>query len=230
MEDTIAYLDNITFCGRDQLHHDENLRKFMKAAKKRNLVFDEGKCVLSTRTISILGSRVSKGEIKPDPERLKLLQELPPPVNLKSQKRIVGYFSYYSPWIRHFSKKIRPLIQNTTFSLPVEVQRAYNLIKNVMENAVVGTIDVTVETDASDHTLSAILNQQGRPVTFFSRTLNSPKLKHSAVEKKAAAVVEAVRKWKHYLTGKHSKLITDQKSVAYMFNTKQHIVKSRTTK
>ena len=75
LKDTFAYLDNITICGRDQAHHDENLSKFMKAAKKRNLVFNEGKCVFSTRTISILGSVVSKGEIKPDPERLKPLQE-----------------------------------------------------------------------------------------------------------------------------------------------------------
>ena len=63
---------------------------------------------------------------------------------------------------------------------------------------------------ASDHTLSATLqlNQKGRPVAFFSRTLTGPELKHSLVEKEAAAIVEAVRKWKHYLTGKHFKLIT----------------------
>ena len=96
LKDTFAYLDNITICGWDQAHHDENLSKFMEAAKRRNLVFNEGKCVFSTRTISILGSVVSKGEIKPDPERLKPLQELPAPVNLKSQKRVVGLFSYYS--------------------------------------------------------------------------------------------------------------------------------------
>ena len=71
LKDTFAYLDNITICGRDQADHDENLSKFMEAAKRRNLVFNEGKCVFSTRTISILGSVVSKGEIKPDPERLK---------------------------------------------------------------------------------------------------------------------------------------------------------------
>ena len=68
LKDTFAYLDNITICGRDQAHHDENHSKFMEAAKGRNLVFNEGKCVFSTRTISILGSVVSKGEIKPDPE------------------------------------------------------------------------------------------------------------------------------------------------------------------
>ena len=226
LKDTFAYLDNITICGRDQAHHDENLGRFMEAAKKRNLVFNEGKCVFSTRTITILGSMVSKGEIKPDPERLKPLRELPAPVNLKAQKRAVGLFSYYSQWIKDFSKKIRPLSQNTLFPLPEEALRAFNLLKEDVENGVVGAIDESypfqVETDASDHTLSATLNQQGRPVAFFSRTLSGPELKHSSVEKEAAAIVEAVRKWKHYLTGKHFKLITDQKSVAYMFDTKRH--------
>ena len=68
LKDTFAYLDNITICGRDQAHHDENLERFMEASKRRNLVFNEGKCVFSTQTVSILGSEVSKGEIKPDPE------------------------------------------------------------------------------------------------------------------------------------------------------------------
>ncbi len=65
------------------------------------------------------------------------------------------------------------------------------------------------------------MNQQGRPVGFFSRTLSGPELKHSSIEKEAAAIPEAERKGKRYLTGKHFKLITDQKSVAYMFDTKR---------
>ena len=78
-----------------------------------------------------------------------------------------------------------------------------------------------METDASEFALSATLNQNGRPVAFFSRKLSGPELKHASVEKEAAVIVEAVRKWRHYLTGRHYNLITDQKSVAYMFDTKR---------
>ena len=37
------------------------------------------------------------------------------------------------------------------------------------------------------------------------------------MEKEAKAIIEAVRHWKHFLTGRHFTLKTDQKSVAYMF-------------
>ena len=40
----------------------------------------------------------------------------------------------------------------------------------------------------------------------------------SAVEKEAAAIVDAVRKWYHLLANNHFTLVTDQKSVSYMFN------------
>ena len=83
-----------------------------------------------------------------------------------------------------------------------------------MVQAVDETQPFQVETDTSEFALSATLNQNGRPVAFFSRTLNKSELKHASVEKEAAAIVEAVRKWRHYLTGKHFTLITNQKSVA----------------
>ena len=94
-----------------------------------------------------------------------------------------------------------------------------------IENSVVCAIDEAetfqIETDSSEFALAATLNQNGRPVAFFSRTLGKSELKYPAVEKEAAAIIKAVRQWKHYLTGKHFNLITDQKSIAFMFDSKQ---------
>ena len=72
-----------------------------------------------------------------------------------------------------------------------------------------------------DVAISATLNQQGRPVAFFSRTLSSSERHHSAVEKEAYAIVEAIRKWRHYLLGTHFKLVTYKKSVAFIYDLKQ---------
>ena len=82
-------------------------------------------------------------------------------------------------------------------------------------------IPLVVETDASDLAIAATLNQNGRPVAFFSRTLTQPEKRHSAVEKEACAIVESLRKWRHYLMGSHFKLITDQRSIAFMFDRSQ---------
>ena len=58
-----------------------------------------------------------------------------------------------------------------------------------------------METDASDFCIAASLNQNGRPVAFFSRTLNPHEIKHHPVEKEAAAIVESVGSWRHFFTG-----------------------------
>ena len=44
--------------------------------------------------------------------------------------------------------------------------------------------------------------------------LNKSEVHHSVVEKVASAIVEAVRKWAHFLSGRHFTIITDQKSVS----------------
>jgi len=45
-------------------------------------------------------------------------------------------------------------------------------------------------------------------------------LKHSSIEKEVHAIIEAVCHWKHYPTGKHLTLRTDQKSTTFMFDLK----------
>ena len=44
---------------------------------------------------------------------------------------------------------------------------------------------------------------------------------YHAVEKEAAAIVEALRQWRHFLLGRQFKIITDQKSISYMYDNKR---------
>ena len=191
------YLDNITICCKDQDEHDANLKCFLEAAKRKNITYNDDKSVFSTRCLPILGYVIEEGEIRPDPERLRPLRELPVPHNSKSLNRCLGLFSYYSQWIPTFSDRIKPITSCKSFPLSQQAVEAFESLKKTIEGAVITAIDEStpfeVETDASEVALAATLNQNGRPVAFFSRTLQGSELKHAAVEKEAQAIIEAVR-------------------------------------
>ena len=218
------YLDNITICGKDQQEDDANLAKFLAAATRKNICYNNSKSVFSTCKLAILGYVIEEGIIRPDPERLSPLRNLPVPRDSKSLNRCLGLFSYCSQWIPEFSNRIKPLTSCKSFPLSPEAVTTLNFdsLKKIVEEALVTAIDDTiafeVETDASDVALAATLSQDGRPVTFFSRSLQGSELKHDAIEKEAQAIIEAIRHWRHFLTGQHFTLRTDQKSVSYMFN------------
>ena len=216
------YMDNITICGMDQAEHDANLELFLTAAKRKNMTYNDSKSVFSTRRLAILGSIIEEGEIRPDPERLRPLRELPIPTDMKSLNRCKGLLSYYSQWIPRFSDRMKPINECKTLPLTREAVAAFESPKKCIEESVVTAIDENllfdVETDASEVAIAATLNQAGRPVAFFSRTLQGPEVRLPSIEKEAMAIIESIRYWKHYLTGKHFSLKTDQKSVSYMFD------------
>ena len=223
LQATMAYVDNVTICGDTEEEHNANVEAFLRAADKYNLTFNHHQSILKAKEISLLGYLVSKGQIKPDPERLRPLKELPPPKDKKSQERLVGMFAYYSQWIPHFSDKAHPLIHNEKFPLPQSVLECFESLKQELEKAVLVTynhkepISLVVETDASDVAIAATLNQNGRPLAFFTRTLKASEKTHPPVEREACAVIEALRKWKHYLIGTHFTLVTDNEPIAFMY-------------
>ena len=221
---TFAYLDNITICGMDKTDHDKNLSTFLDTAKRLNLTFNDSKSTLCPVEIDLLGYRVSHGLIKPDPDRLRPLLELQSPNNNSELKRLCGMFAYYAKWIPNFSEKIRPLYAVQNFPLTDAENAAFNTLRKELANACLGTIDeskpFTIECDASISAIAAILNQDGRPVAFMSRSLTPSECRYSSVEKEASSIIAAVRKWAHYLHGRHFTLVTDQRSVAFMFDTK----------
>ena len=123
-------MDNIILCGKTQEEHDNYLARFLAAAKKKNLKFNQENCTFSTTSINLLGHHISNGEIKPDSDRMKPLRELPPPSDTKTLKSVVGLFSHYSTWIPNFSAKIKPLtISNKDFPLQAEaIKKAFEIL------------------------------------------------------------------------------------------------------
>ena len=91
------------------------------------------------------------------------------------------------------------LRKNSTFPLPPEVKFAsctFEYLEDEMKTASPATIDpdemFAADIDDSDFALVATLNQNGQPVAFFSRSLNTSEIGKHPVEKEACAIVESL--------------------------------------
>ena len=86
----------------------KNVEAFLDVVKRQNLTLNHAKSVISASSINVLGYLVRDGNIRPDPERLRPLKELPLTTNVQSLRRTLGLFAYYAKWIPEFSSKINP--------------------------------------------------------------------------------------------------------------------------
>ena len=185
----------------------------MRVVKKRCLILNDSKNLWKVAMINTLGYCVGNGKIKPDPERMKSLQELPQPKNMKRFKRIRGMFAYYAKWIPEFSNKIQPIVKADKFPSGKKTLKPFNTLKSEQCKVTLWAIDenltLQLDCDDLDYTISAVLSQNGRPVAFMSRSLQASERGYSIVEKETLAIIEAVRKWKHLLSPNCFKLYTD---------------------
>jgi ribonuclease HI len=71
--------------------------------------------------------------------------------------------------------------------------------------------------DASHQGLGCVLMQEGRVVAYASRQLRKHELNYPTHDLELAAVVHALKIWRHYLIGHKSDIYTDHKSLKYIF-------------
>ena len=114
LKDTFPYLDDITVAGGggNQADHDKNMEAFLDVVKRQNRALNHAKSVISASSINVLEYLVRDGNIRPDPERLRPLKELPLSTKVQSLRTTFGLFAYYAKWIPEFSSKIQSLVNS----------------------------------------------------------------------------------------------------------------------
>ena len=77
--------------------------------------------------------------------------------------------------------------------------------------------DFVIYSDASKLGLGAVLMQNGKVITYASRQLKEHEKNYPTHDLELAAVVFALKIWRHYLYGAHCQIYTDHKSLKYLF-------------
>ena len=59
-----------------------------------------------------------------------------------------------------------------------------------------------IQTDASDYAIVAVLMQHGKPICYDSNTFTNVVINCPTYDKELYALVQIMKKWKHYFMGK----------------------------
>lgn len=75
-----------------------------------------------------------------------------------------------------------------------------------------------VEIDASGVVVGVVLSQEQRTIAYFSEKLNDVNRKYSSYDKEFYAIVQALKKWRHYLLPKEFILYSDNHALQFINN------------
>jgi hypothetical protein len=100
-------------------------------------------------------------------------------------------------------------------------EKAFSDLKKIMiEPPVLAlpnfSLPFILEADACDYGIRVVLMQQGKPISFLSKALGPRSAGWSTYDKEALAILEALKKWKHYFSASSLVIRTDQQSLRYI--------------
>jgi hypothetical protein len=133
---------------------------------------------------------------------------------------------YYRRFIEGFSKIFKPMMEllakgNTFEWTPRRETSFQELKKRLTMTPVLSMPDMekpfSIYYDTSGQGLGCVLMQDGHVVAYASRQLRKYEEKYPTHDLELAAMVHALKIWRHYIIGKRCEVYSDHKSLKYIF-------------
>ena len=149
-----------------------------------------------------------------------------PPTDVGQIRSFLGLAGYYRRFIEGFSKLAKPMTalleKNAKFVWSEKCQANFEELKKRLTTAPVLTLldlnkSFLIYYDASRQGLGCVLMQEGRVVAYASRQLRKHELNYPTHDLELAAVVHALKIWRHYVIEHKVDIYTDHKSLKYIF-------------
>jgi hypothetical protein len=184
------------------------------------------KCEFWMKQVAFLGHAISKGGISMDPSKVQDVLSWNAPTSVSDIQSFLGLAGYYRRFIEGFSKISKPMTEllkkDKMFEWTSTCETSFQELKKRLTTApilVMPNMDkpFSIYRDAYGQGLGCVLMQDGHVVTYASRQLRKYEAHYPTHDLELAAIVHALKIWRHYLMRKRRELYTDHKSLKYIF-------------
>ncbi|XP_020263054.1 uncharacterized protein LOC109839034 [Asparagus officinalis] len=226
----IVFINDILIYLRSESEHEQHLCLALQTLREHQLYAKFNKCEFWISKIRFLGHIVSREGIAVDLAKVSAVLDWEPPKTVTKIRSFLGLVGYYRKFIQDFLKITMPLTRLTKkgvqFSWSMKCQKAFDTLKAKLTTASVLTIPSSdrtfvVYTDTSLTGLGGVLMQTQKVVAYITWQLRVHEQNYPTHDLELAAVVFALKAWRHYLYGVQFELFTNHQSLMYLFSQKE---------
>ncbi|KAL0555980.1 hypothetical protein IC582_004483 [Cucumis melo] len=227
IDDLFDQLKGATLFSKIDLRepHEEYLRIVLQTLRDRQLYAKFSKCEFWLEQVVFLGHVVLAKGVSVNPEKVEVVGNWERPTSATEVRSFLGLTGYYRHFIENFSRLTLPLTdltrKNAKFEWSDKCEQIFQKLKKRLVTApilalpVIGK-DYVIYCDASRLGLGFVLMQDGNVIAYASRQLKEHECNYPTHNLELAAVVLALKIWRHYLFGEKCHIFTDHKRLKYI--------------
>ena len=232
----VLFIDDILVYSKYAREHEHHLRIVLQTLRENQLFAKLSKCDFWLKEASFLGHIVSAEGIRVDPVKIEAIVNWKPPRNVTEVRSFLGLAGYYRRFVQGFSviasSLTKLLRKGVKFEWDDKCQSSFERLKEILIEAPVliqptSGRDYTVYSYASRIGLGCVLMQDGKVVAYASRQLKTHEQNYPTHDLELAAVVFALKIWRHYIYGEKCRIFTDHKSLKYLLTQKDLNLRQR---
>ncbi|KAA0056808.1 ty3-gypsy retrotransposon protein [Cucumis melo var. makuwa] len=201
----IVFIDDILIYSKTEAEHEEHLHQVLETLRANKLYSKFSKCEFWLKKVSFLGHVVSSEGVSVDPANIEAITSWPRPSTVSEIRSFLGLAACESS----FQELKQKLVSAPVVLVPD------------------GSGSFVIYSDALKKRLGCVLMQQSKVVAYASRQLKSHEQNYPTHDLELAAVVFALKIWRHYLYGEKIQVFTDHKSLKYFFTQKELNMRQR---
>jgi hypothetical protein len=232
----VVFIDDILIYSSSFDEHEEHLRIVLQILRDKKLYAKPEKCEFWLEEVKFLGHTISNKGVTVDSSKVDAVLGWAQPKSVTEVRSFLGLAGYYRKFIEGFSSLALPLTKLTrkgkSFVWDQECEDSFIELKRKLVSAPVLTIpdttkDFSLYCDASKNGLGCVLMQGGNVVAYASRQLRQHEVNYPTHDLELAAVVFALKIWRHYLYGAKFEVFSDHKSLKFLFDQKELNMRQR---
>ena len=215
-----VYVDDMLVKSTSATLHIPHLTEAFQILRKYNMKLNPAKCAFRVSARKFLGFMVNRRGIEANPDKIKVVLDMPSPSRIKEVQRLTGRVAALSRFISRATDKCQPFFQvlKKAFQWDARCEEAFLALKAYLSSPPIlvspseGDL-LTLYLAVSDFSTSAVLirdkDRVQHPVYYYSRALRGAEVRYPKMEKLILALITTARKLRPYFQSHTIEVLTE---------------------